>query len=158
MPRFDGGSEFRKVASHRLRDAQELLQPPTLDPNGGNRSTRHLRGAMYLAGYAVECILKAYLIDMYRPLSTLAQVDAKLRRLDAALPNLLSAEGHRIAVILRHTDLEVYQGDLQRLQFGQIASVWNVEMRYDPSSPARPRAVQHVSVAEDLYNWVNSRF
>ena len=158
MPRSDSFYDFRKVAVQRLRDAQELLEQPTLDPNGADRSHRHLRGAMYLSGYAVECILKAYLVDMYRLLRTLAQVDAKLRGRDPAMPNLLSAEGHSIAIILRYTDLEEHQDELQRRQFGQLAGAWNVDMRYDPSIPSRPQAVEHVRVAQELYNWVNGRF
>jgi hypothetical protein len=37
-----------------------------------------LRGSMYLAGYAVECILKAYLISINPPSRTLHEVDADL--------------------------------------------------------------------------------
>lgn len=158
MARYDSIYDFRKVAIHRLRDAFELLEPPSRDVNTSDASSRHLRGSMYLAGYAVECILKAYLIGMHSPLKTLSEVDLKLRKNDPEMPNLLSAQGHSISTILRFTDLEAYQDALQRRQFGQIAGSWNVDMRYDPASPPRTAAVEHVRVASELYNWVASRF
>ena len=158
MPRFDNVHDFRKAAHHRLRDAQELLERPTLDAQAPDRDRRHLRGAMYLAGYSVECILKAYLVDMHRPLQTLSAVDAKLRASQPRMANLLSSEGHSIAVILGFTDLEAYQTELIRRQFGQLSSLWSVDMRYDPSYPVRPQAAEHVRNAKEIFDWVNSRF
>jgi hypothetical protein len=157
MARFDSIYDFRKSALHRLGDAKELLQRPTLHPAMSDSNSRHLRGAMYLAGYAVECILKAYLINLHQPLTTLTQVDTKLRSLDPALPNLLSAEGHRIGILLAHTDLEVYQNQTRKRLFGLIASNWNVDMRYNPQSPSRLRTVEIVNAAEELYYWINGR-
>ena len=60
MPFRDTIQDYRRSATRRLEDAKELLEPPTLDPQRSDADRRHLRGAMYLAGYAVECLVKAY--------------------------------------------------------------------------------------------------
>jgi HEPN domain-containing protein len=52
-------SDFQQSARKRLADAYELLEPPSRDKR---RSRQHQDGAVYLAGYAVECALKAFLI------------------------------------------------------------------------------------------------
>ena len=67
MPEHDGISEYLKAGLHRLRDAEELLQEPSIILKESGADTRHLRGAVYLAGYAVECVLKAYLIQLGPP-------------------------------------------------------------------------------------------
>ncbi len=112
---------------------------------------------MYLGGYAVECILKAYLIGMHHPLSTLSEVDARLRARNPNLPNLLSAEGHSIVRVLRLTDLEQHQTDAIRRQFGLVATVWSANMRYDRSAPERFSATDLVQSAQNLYDWVRAR-
>ena len=61
MADYDGISQYWKAAARRLQDAQELLQPPTINADEQGAETRHLRAAVYLAGYAVECILKVYI-------------------------------------------------------------------------------------------------
>src|SRR5580658_20043 len=131
MPRHDGLADFRLAAAQRLKDAEELLEPPTLEPNGPLATRRHLRGAMYLAGYAVECITKAYLISMHAPLNTLSDVDAKLRRTTPEMPNLLSASGHSIEVVVRFTDLAAEQNEHQRRSLGFVASEWSTDLRYN---------------------------
>ena len=56
-------SDFVKSGPRRLKDANELMEMPTADAQRSDAKNRHLRGAMYLAGYAIECLLKAYLIE-----------------------------------------------------------------------------------------------
>lgn len=48
-----GVTELSKAAKHRLDDAQALF------------NSVRWRGSMYLAGYAVECLLKTKLMRMY---------------------------------------------------------------------------------------------
>ncbi len=60
--KYDGYSELRKAGPRRLDDALELLEPPTRHAGASDVHRRHLCGACYLAGYAVECILKVYII------------------------------------------------------------------------------------------------
>lgn len=74
MPEFDGLTTFRISGFHRLRDAEHLLTPPLVQTGEHGVTTRHLRGAMYLCGYGIECLLKAYLIAKYHPLQRLSEV------------------------------------------------------------------------------------
>jgi hypothetical protein len=55
LPGSREARSFYRVAQQRLEDAQVLL--------GGERTT----GAVYLAGYAVECALKALLLSSLAP-------------------------------------------------------------------------------------------
>lgn len=50
-------AQLRTVADRRMADAQFLRS------RGGGR---HANGAMYLAGFVVECLLKAQLLERYR--------------------------------------------------------------------------------------------
>jgi len=59
---FDGKTELLRAGPKRLADAWELLEEPTRGPRDSGLHRRHLCGACYLAGYAVECILKVYII------------------------------------------------------------------------------------------------
>lgn len=155
--RFDSLSDFRKAAWHRLRDAKELMVRPSLATNESGWDRRHLRGAMYLAGYTVECIVKAYLITMHSPLTTLRDVDAKLRSFDPSTPDLLSAAGHSVSVLVRYTDLDTCFSPSQMKAISVLSSTWNSNMRYDPSQPLRVHATTVVNHASDIYDWVNAR-
>src|SRR5436309_1519664 len=67
MARYEHGgiTEQAKAAIKRRADARVLA------------TQAHWRGAMYLAGYAVECRLKARLMEMYRA-RTLAGLEVLL--------------------------------------------------------------------------------
>lgn len=67
MLEFDSIGDYVKAGPRRLADAKELLEQPTLEPDAPDAAHRHLRGAVYLAGYAVECALKAYIISRAPP-------------------------------------------------------------------------------------------
>src|SRR5690349_24208834 len=73
---FHGITEQGKAAFKRLRDAEALLSE--IDSDRWRRQKgRHARGAMYLAGYAIECKLKAIAMEIHR-CRTLAQLASKL--------------------------------------------------------------------------------
>lgn len=60
---FYGVSEQSKAGKHRMDDARALL------------NAFRWRGAMYMAGYSIECLLKTKLMRMYdwRPLRELEE-------------------------------------------------------------------------------------
>lgn len=62
-----GRTDQTKAAIKRQIDAQRL------------QAQRRWRGAMYLAGYSVECKLKARLLEMY-DLNTLEQLEEEIER------------------------------------------------------------------------------
>ncbi len=69
MSRYEhtGRTDQAKAALKRYIDAQRL------------QAQRRWRGAMYMAGYSVECRLKARLMERY-DLNTLAQLDEEIER------------------------------------------------------------------------------
>src|SRR3954453_6782645 len=85
--RFAGISEQSKAGKHRRDDAQALFEKS------------RWRGAMYLAGYAIECLLKTKLMEKFgcRHLDELEAVlqDRNLIPRDASLYD------HRIELYMR---------------------------------------------------------
>src|SRR5437773_12514886 len=65
--RSSGVSQLAKASIHRLDDARALI------------AAQRWQGAMYMAGYAVECLLKTKLMQRYR-CRTLDQLDNVLLR------------------------------------------------------------------------------
>ena len=64
---YSGVSEQTKASKHRLADAEALLQE------------QRWRGVMYVGGYAVECLLKAKLMRMFKCVN-LRELEEKLKR------------------------------------------------------------------------------
>ena len=64
---YIGVSEQSKASMHRLDDARALI------------NAERWRGAMYMAGYAVECLLKTKLMQVYG-CRTLRELENELQR------------------------------------------------------------------------------
>jgi hypothetical protein len=80
--RFGGISEQSKAGQHRRADADALFEK------------QRWRGAMYLAGYAIECLIKAKLMKMFKQ-SDLEGLEAELKRRHI-IPDDSSLFDHRI--------------------------------------------------------------
>ena len=158
MAEYDGFSEYRKVAKRRMRDAEELLQPPSLAAAEQGAETRHLRAAVYLAGHAVECILKAYLIDRQPPAQTLSEAVTIRRAAGEVVPNILGDEGHRLPLLLVLTQLEPFliANEDRRRDWG-VCSKWKSTWRYDPISPSREFAAEFVAASGRFCEWVQQQ-
>ena len=156
MAEYDGITHFLKAAPRRLADAIELLQPPTLRPNAGDADSRNLRAAMYLAGYVVECILKAYIIDR-AGVQTLRAANQEMLKRRGDVPDLSSARGHSIPLLLSLTELEATElpGDIRR-SLG-ICSKWKSAWRYSPDPARRDEAQAFVTSAEKILQFVRNR-
>lgn len=160
MADFDALSDFAKSGPHRLKDAEELMEPPTADAARSDAATRHLRGAMYLAGYAVECLLKAYLIQQEgcRYLSD-AQQRINARRQSAGKEPIRdiarTASGHSLGYLLGLTDLESQQGFDVKL-WGRLTE-WKPAWRYDPAPSAPDAARAFLEDVRAALRWVQPR-
>ncbi len=100
MAEYDDIIHFRKAGLQRLRDAEELLQPPSITPNVSEASTRHLRGAMYLAGYGIECVLKEYIISPTPPARSLGKALEIREASGKSAFDLYSSAGHNLTGLL----------------------------------------------------------
>ena len=100
---YDGISEISKAGKHRWDDAQAMLQ------------AGRWRGAMYLAGYTVECALKTKLMTQFRCHNLKELEDALHQR--GVLGKAASVFSHQLELLLQLT------GSSKRLR--RNASVWS---------------------------------
>jgi len=112
---------------------------------------------MYLAGYVVECILKAYIISRVKGAQTLRAASAAMRQQGIDASGLSSTKGHNIPVLLSLTDLEAVQLPEDIKTSLGICSKWKSTWRYSPD-PARPEdARAFVTSAEKIFEFVKNR-
>ena len=121
------GTVFREVAHVRLKDAAVLLEQG------------RFAGAIYLAGYAVECLLKWAIT---------------CRRECVYLPAEL--EIHNLDKLMTEAGLERQlseQHDLPDL-FWRLAEGWGPELRYLAQAPEAGVAMNLYREIERVYYWI----
>jgi HEPN domain-containing protein len=164
---FDGVTDYIKAARLRLADALELFEHPTSQvAQGGDRlpheGVRHLRGALYLAGYAVECALKAYIIARDPPAKTFSGAMAgRVARGESALADWRDRT-HDLLFLWRATDLEGKLDDADvalKTRWGTCRKWnWHPNWRYDPQPfTTRSRAAEVLRAVEAVYRWIDAR-
>ena len=156
MVELDGFSTFIKSGQRRLRDAERLLDPVVIAAKEQGADSRHLRGAMYLCGYGVECVLKAYLIQQHPGCNRLSDVLAKLRLEGQEVRDICGASGHDLAYLLTLSKLEARFDSKRRQQMSACAK-WRSTWRYDPSVPRREAAETMVNAARAMVDWIVSQ-
>lgn len=142
-PLFGGVSEQRKAAKHRFDDARALFVED------------RWRGAMYLAGYSVECLLKTKLMQRHGC--------HNLRELEKTLQagRLLAAETtiytHQLELLLR-----LVQG-IERLRQNQalwkqfnIVNLWMPAWRYNPDLSTGDDADDFLLAVEEVSRWIEN--
>jgi len=164
MLQYDGISELVKAAPKRLADARELLEQPTWQSERSDAGYRHLCAAQYLAGYAVECALKAVIIERtewQRKQWTKTWSEVLRHRQTRDLkPDLSGARSHNLELLLIGSglseDLDTNE-DMKRT-WGTCCR-WNPAWRYRPDYVTdRKRAEEMVEACEDVYHWLKSQF
>jgi hypothetical protein len=141
--RHYGVSEQGKARRHRWDDAQALY------------AARRWRGAMYIAGYAVECLLKVKLMQMY---------DCRhLRELEKDLveKGILSADAsiftHHLELLLRcaHALDRLRQSEPHWRSFNMV-NRWVPAWRY-AADLADPRdAEDFLTAVDDVSRWIEN--
>jgi len=115
-----GRTDQTKAALKRQIDAQRL------------QAQRRWRGAMYLAGYSVECKLKARLMEMY-DLNTLEQLE---KEIECRLGYPVNVFTHSIEVLFGLTGardrLLRNPNELTALRAYQRCNRWKPAWRYNP--------------------------
>ena len=160
---YDGHSELWKAAHGRLNDAWELMERPTRDPERSDAEHRHLCGALYLAGYAVECVLKVYVILLLD-----ARIAPPVRRWSEALrhlgerddvPDLSGARSHNLRHLLVASELEPQlSGDRDLNRVWGVCSKWDYNIRYAPHLRLKRAAVEErIQACDTVFNWVKAR-
>ncbi len=161
--KYDGHSELVKAGPRRLQDAQELLEPPTLEPNRSDANYRHLCAAQYLAGYAVECVLKAYIILLLDQRSNQhfarwSQVISHFAKQPSG-SNLSGAASHDLKELIDVSELEQeLDSDEQMKRNWGICNKWDYNTRYRPDPMMNcARVAEFVDACRATSEWVRNR-
>ena len=125
---------FVRAAGQRLKEARFLLQH------------EYNTAAVYLGGYAVECMLKA-LILASEPEAHHAKTMTSFR----------GGRGHDFDWLRLQLDKRRVTISAPMLKFLADVDVWTTNLRYDPSSHGRRNALTFLAAAEEVTRWVRER-
>jgi hypothetical protein len=156
--KYDDRRQPVKAAPKRLNDAWELLEMLSRGPNGSDAGCRHLCAAYYLAGYAVECILKAYTILLVN-----ARSGERLDHRSAVIACLRERPGpldhpghhsHNLGLLLTaaQLDAEIGSDRATKQLWGQCAK-WDYAVRYMPDHMQdRGEVEEFVTACDAIYH------
>jgi HEPN domain-containing protein len=132
-------NQLLQLVLERRRDAQALFEK------------ERYNGSVYMAGYAVECALKASICRQMNELKMpgyLATHD--LARLSGQLP---LSDGPRI---LLWTAME--KEPAIRRAFLQLSDAWSSEMRYETRVLDRQAAMEILAAATQITDWLRRQY
>lgn len=136
-----GISEQRKAAGHRWDDAQALFD------------AGRWRGAMYLAGYVIECQLKAKLMERFGS-RKMSELEDELRR-RGVLAGAATVFTHQLRALL------ILAGSLERLRQNKqlwrdfsVVNLWFPAWRYSSDLSSRDEAEGFLAAVESIRHWV----
>lgn len=135
---FSGRTSQAKAGIKRLSDAKKL------------RDREGWRGAMYLAGYYIECKLKARLMEMY-DIWTLEELESKLSRRTG---KSIKAFTHSIEVLMTHTGALKRMDSIARRSFAKC-NQWRTDWRYDPSNGSKNECEAFINAVETLGHFID---
>jgi hypothetical protein len=138
-----GRTEQTKAALKRLIDARRL------------QAQNRWRGAMYLAGYSIECKLKARLMEMYN-LDTLDQLEAEIERRVGRQVNVFT---HSIEVLFGLTGArDRLVNDPKKpaaLRAYQRCNTWKPAWRYRSDDGSEDDCASFVEAVEELGKFID---
>jgi HEPN domain-containing protein len=138
---YIGISEQARASTHRLDDAHALFH------------AGRWRGAMYMAGYAVECLLKTTLMRMYN-CRTLHELENELQR-RGVLAEHTTVFTHHLELLLRLTQ-RFEQLRRHRLLWPQFTLVnrWIPAWRYTADMANRQDATDFLEAVTQIMQWI----
>jgi HEPN domain-containing protein len=140
---YYGVSEQAKACKHRLDDAKALFE------------ASRWRGSMYLAGYAVECLLKTKLMRMFK-CRHLQDLDDELQDRNI-IPSGVTVFTHQLELLLGWTGARHrLQRDRLRWQLFNEANRWLTAWRYSPNLGSRSEAEYFFEAVEKTLNWIEN--
>ncbi|MCE9528030.1 MAG: HEPN domain-containing protein [Planctomycetales bacterium] len=138
---FSGVTEQGKASVHRLEDAKSLVQK------------KRWRGAMYLAGYAVECLLKKQLM-LKNGCFTLRELEEALKT-KRQIASSASVFTHQIEPLFKLAGGldRLRQNDKEWLHFNRV-NEWMPAWRYAATHTTREEAEDFIESVESLVKWI----
>lgn len=140
---FYGVSEQGKAAKHRMDDARALL------------NAVRWRGAMYMAGYAVECLLKTKLMRMFdcRHLSELEE-ELQRRRVLSAQATVFT---HQLELLLRLTNgIDRLRQNEEHWRMFNLVNRWVPAWRYTADESNPDDANDFLEAVEKVSRWIEN--
>ena len=140
---FIGVTEQSKASIHRRDDALVLLN-----------ATRW-RGAMYLAGYSIESLLKAALMRMYG-CNNLQELETELKQQEI-LAEDDTIFTHHLEVLLRLTKgMDRLRQNATMWPLFNIVNRWMPAWRYNPDLSNREDAADYLDAVDKVRHWINN--
>ena len=138
-----GLTEQEKAGKHRMVDAKTLFDG------------RRWRGSMYLAGYAVECLLKAKLMRMFG-CRNLGALEEELQR-KKLLPSNFTVFTHQLELLLRLTGAAARLRQDQTLwqTFNRVNN-WVPAWRYSADLSDEKRALDFKDAVDRILGWIEN--
>jgi hypothetical protein len=146
---FSKIADQRKAAFKRLRDAVKLLDRRD-HIDWPDQKGLHSRGAMYLAGYAIECKLKAIAMEVFR-CRNLKELQRKWSVTEQdVFTHGLESIAMRLPVYHRFRKSDVWK------DFAGQVNRWRPAWRYDPDDHQNKSAAAFIEAVQKVYNWLDS--
>ena len=140
---FIGVTEQSKAAVHRREDAHALFN-----------ATRW-RGAMYMAGYSIECLLKAKLMRIYA-CSNLRDLEVELQR-RGLLAEHATIFTHQLEILLRLANgLDRLRQNAQLWPLFNIVNRWIPAWRYNPDRSEHDDARDYLNAVDSIRHWIDN--
>jgi HEPN domain-containing protein len=139
---FYGVSEQGKAGKHRMDDARVLF-------NGAR-----WRGAMYMAGYAVECLLKTKLMRMF-DCRHLRELDEELQR-RGVLAAQATVFTHQLELLLRITNaMDRLRQNEEHWRLFTMVNRWVPAWRYTADMSNLDDAKDFLDAVEKILHWLD---
>ena len=139
----NGVSELAVASRQRLVDAQTLL------------NASRWRGAMYMAGYAVECLLKTKLLHIY-DCKNLRELEDLLRQ-RSILSAYRTVFTHELEGLLRLTpSYNRLRQDRDFWRMFQVVNLWTPQWRYTVKQTTYQEAAKFLTFIENVMHWIHT--
>ena len=139
----NGIRDQASASRQRLEDARILLK------------ASRWRGAMYIAGYAVECLLKTKLMQIY-DCKNLRELDDVLQR-RFALPVGGTIFTHQLETLFKLTpSYHRLQQNQEILSAFNVVNRWAPKWRYVSKQTTRDEATFFMNAVEKVMHWIDS--
>jgi len=137
---YSGRTDQRKAAIRRLADAKKLVES----------GSPHRQGGLYLAGYAIECRLKAIAMEVFGCWS-LAELANKWQVDESEVySHGLEAMAARLPLYANFQRSPVWR------DFATYVNRWKPSWRYNPREPEKTYAEAFTDAVERVFKWLES--
>jgi hypothetical protein len=140
---YFGVTDQSKASVHRLADSKELIR------------AGRWRGGMYLAGYAVECLLKKKLMEKFR-CRTLEELQDELQKRGYLAIDATIFIHHLETLVRIAGGIERMRQNRQTWDQFKIVNEWVPAWRYSPDLSNLEDADDFMAAIDHVLHWVHA--